>query len=96
MKFPIQLPAHIPTFKLQVWDKDILTPNDAICEANLNLGSFFRKVYKNQSARDEIARQWVAMSHSSSPGKMMGEVELSIELLSTEEASKYPNGFGRR
>lgn len=37
MKFPLNLPGRFERLKIQVWDKDYLNPNDAICEANLNL-----------------------------------------------------------
>ena len=59
------------TFSLtffQVWDKDILNPNDAIAEANLNLKSFYNRAYKNKSDRESLEQQWVAMTHPSAQG----------------------------
>ena len=37
MKFPITLPHPNPRLKLQIWDKDLISSNDIICEAILNL-----------------------------------------------------------
>lgn len=94
LKYPITLPAPNPRFKLQVWDRNMMNPNGAICEANLNLRPFFTKVYKNKLNRSEIAKQWVTMTHPNETGPQ-GEVSVSIEILSLEEAKNYPAGFGR-
>eukprot|EP01118_Nematostelium_gracile_P012023 TRINITY_DN4335_c0_g2_i2.p1 TRINITY_DN4335_c0_g2~~TRINITY_DN4335_c0_g2_i2.p1 ORF type:complete len:228 (-),score=67.79 TRINITY_DN4335_c0_g2_i2:46-627(-) len=96
MKFPIKLPAdyRVPKLKLQIWDKDILNPNDAICEANLNLRSFYKKTYNTKSNRESIAKQYVAMTHPSASG-VQGQMNVSIELMTLEESRKYPAGFGR-
>jgi len=95
MKFSLLLPTKIPTFKIQIWDQDLLNPNDAICEANLNLRSFFNKTFKNESPRESIEKQWLQMTHPSFQG-VQGEVLASFELLSAKEALSYPAGFGRK
>jgi hypothetical protein len=96
MKFPITLPAafSVPKLKFQIWDKDILNPNDAIAEANLNLRSFYKKAYRNKSARESLVKQYVAMTHPSAQG-IQGQMNVSIELLTLEEAKRFPAGFGR-
>ena len=37
MKFPLLLPYPNPRLKIQIWDKDIVSSDDMICEAILNL-----------------------------------------------------------
>jgi len=94
MKFPILVPCPIPRFQLQVWDRDILTPNDAICEANLNLRPFYWRAYKRKSSREIMDRQWIDMGHSSKEG-IQGKALVTFEILTIEEAQKYPAGLGR-
>jgi len=95
MKFPVTIPCPIPRFKLQVWDKDILSPNDAICEANLNLRPFFNKIYKNKSDRETLEKQWLVMTHPAFQGTQ-GNVLSSFELISFPESQRRPAGFGRK
>ena len=80
MKFPVTLPTTLNTFKLQVWDRNVLEANAVICEANLNLRSFFAKTIKNKSRREILPKQWVAMTHPERVG-IQGEVSISVELL---------------
>jgi len=94
MKFPLTVPSAIPKFKLQVWDKDVLKPNDAICEANLNLRPFYMKVWKNKMNRDSLAQQWITMTHPNASGPM-GKVMVSFELMTLTEAASNPAGLGR-
>eukprot|EP01119_Soliformovum_irregulare_P020127 TRINITY_DN648_c0_g1_i1.p1 TRINITY_DN648_c0_g1~~TRINITY_DN648_c0_g1_i1.p1 ORF type:complete len:1282 (+),score=464.21 TRINITY_DN648_c0_g1_i1:141-3986(+) len=94
MKFPITLPTTQNRFKLQIWDKDILNPNDAIAEANLNFKSLYKRAYKQKSSRQEIEKQWVTMTHPAATGTQ-GQVEVSFELLDLEEARRRPAGMGR-
>lgn len=61
----------------------------------MNLHSFYRKAYANKSDRETLSRQWISMTHSSNPGQLAGEVEVTFELLSREEANRFKNGFGR-
>ncbi|KAJ8550633.1 hypothetical protein ON010_g10436 [Phytophthora cinnamomi] len=51
MKFPItlghkQTNTKMPYFHIQGWDKDVLSANDAIGVATVDLGVFFRQAYK--------------------------------------------------
>jgi len=94
MKFPITLPTHQNRFKLQIWDKDILNPNDAIAEANLNFKSLYKRAYRQKSSRQEIEKQWVTMTHPAATGTQ-GQMEVSFELLDLEEARRRPAGMGR-
>jgi len=95
MKFPLTVPCKLPKFKIQVWDKDILSPNDAIAEANLNLRSFFNKAYKKKSSSESLKQQWLKMTHPSATG-IQGQVLVSMELLSQDEVARKPAGYGRK
>eukprot|EP01114_Cavostelium_apophysatum_P012665 TRINITY_DN2890_c0_g1_i2.p1 TRINITY_DN2890_c0_g1~~TRINITY_DN2890_c0_g1_i2.p1 ORF type:complete len:2032 (+),score=608.70 TRINITY_DN2890_c0_g1_i2:72-6098(+) len=95
MIFPVTIPSALPKFKLQIWDKDILTPDDAICEANLNLRPFYKKAFKNKSSRESLSKQWISMTHPSAQG-VQGKIQVSFELLSLDEASRFPAGLGRK
>ncbi|GMF14931.1 unnamed protein product [Phytophthora fragariaefolia] len=51
MKFPItlghkQINTKMPYLHVQGWDKDVLSANDAIGVATVDLGAFFRQAYK--------------------------------------------------
>lgn len=95
MIFPVQLPNPIPKFKLQVWDANIVTANEAICEANLNFRSWYKKVYRHKKERDALKRQWVSLKHPAFEG-VQGEIEVTFELLTANEAAKDPAGLGRK
>lgn len=94
MKFPLTVPCPTPRFKVQVWDRNMLAANGAICEANLNLRSFYTKAYKDKLSTHELPQQWITLTHPNATGPQ-GEVSISIELLTIEESKKRPAGFGR-
>jgi len=94
MKFPITVPNTNPRFKIQIWDKDYLSPDDAIAEANLNIRAFFNRAYKKKSKRESLPRQWLTLTHPTSKSSC-GSVEVEFELLTLEESSRNPAGFGR-
>jgi len=95
MLFPITLPYKTPRFRIQIWDKDLLNPNDVIAEANLNLNGFFKKAYKDEAGTSHtIDKQFITLTHPNFEGPQ-GRVEVSIELLTDEEARRLPAGKGR-
>jgi len=94
MNFRVTVPNAIPKFKVQIWDKDILNPNDAIAEANLNLRTFYMNTWNKKLSSAQLTRQWCVLSHPSS-STSMGEISLSFDLLTLEEASRRPAGKGR-
>lgn len=89
MKFPIIVPCKVPRFKIQIWDKDVLTPNDAIGECNLNLRPFYMKAWRNQSRREAMEKQWLNLLHPAATG-IQGKVLADFELLTMEEANSKP------
>ena len=52
-------------------------------------------MYKNKNETENIEQQWVVMTHPAFPG-VQGEVLVSFELLTMEEAKRKPAGFGRK
>jgi len=94
MKFPITVPSQNPRFKLQVWDKDILNPNDAIGEANINLRPFYMKSYRQKLDHNSLDHQWIVMTHPNATG-VQAKILVTFELLSKAEAMRRPAGFGR-
>jgi len=96
MVFPITLPFKTPRFKVQLWDKDLLNPDDVIAEASLNLAGFFKKAFKDhEKASHSIDKQFIVLTHPNYQGPQ-GRLEISIDLLTEEEARKYPVGLGRK
>jgi hypothetical protein len=54
---------------LEIWDKDLLNPNDVIAEASLNLGGFFKKAFKNHDKTSHsIEKQFITLTHPNFPG----------------------------
>jgi len=96
MVWPVEYPCSLPRLKLQTWDKDILSPDDVIAEAVINLRSFFAKAYKSKNGKStwEIPKQFIAMYHPNTEG-VQGRVEVQIDLLTVEEALSKPVGKGR-
>jgi hypothetical protein len=92
-KFPVTVPCKVPRLKIQIWDKDVFNPNDAIAEVNLNLLGLFKKCYKAKHG-DELPQQWIKMTHPNFEGTQ-GKIELTLQLLSESEAKGKPNGLGR-
>lgn len=80
--------------KIQIWDKDIVSADDIIAEAILNLSKFFRKSYKNDKGF-EFKEKWVQLFHPNEPNEVKGEVKVTVELLTKEMAEARPNGYRR-
>lgn len=94
MKFPLLLPHPAPRLKVQIWDKDVTTPDDAIGEAVLNLKPFFRKFVEKKSDREFLPKQYLTLTKTGTEG-IQGKVQLTIEVLTKDEAKRRPAGLGR-
>jgi len=95
MVFPVTLPYKNSRLKIQIWDKDLLNPNDVIAEASLNLRGFFKKAFKDHDkTTHSIDKQFITLTHPNFPGPQ-GRVEISVDLILEEEARKNPVGLGR-
>eukprot|EP01091_Cochliopodium_minus_P016955 TRINITY_DN6513_c0_g1_i1.p1 TRINITY_DN6513_c0_g1~~TRINITY_DN6513_c0_g1_i1.p1 ORF type:complete len:1344 (+),score=430.13 TRINITY_DN6513_c0_g1_i1:61-4092(+) len=90
----VVLPMKWPRFNIQIWDKDVLSPNEAIAEAVINLRGFFNKSWRKK-ATQKINRQWVKMTHPNFEGTQ-GQVEIELELLTEYDALNRPAGLGRK
>lgn len=95
MKWPITIPSDKqPRLRLQVWDKDVLNPNDAICEAILNLKGFYNKTKHKKLPYNAIEKQWVDLTHPNYEG-VQGRMLLTIQLFSQSEAIAKSAGVGQ-
>eukprot|EP01006_Ploeotia_vitrea_P043964 TRINITY_DN66795_c5_g1_i1.p1 TRINITY_DN66795_c5_g1~~TRINITY_DN66795_c5_g1_i1.p1 ORF type:complete len:1371 (-),score=823.25 TRINITY_DN66795_c5_g1_i1:1409-5521(-) len=94
MKFPVVLPKTSSRLKIALWDKDLLSANDQLCEAIINLKRFWKQSYKSGKGfiMDE---KWIKMYHPAVPNVVQGQVKVTIELLPIAEANARENGFGR-
>lgn len=61
----IRRPGSPPSSPIvaQVWDKDVVGPNESIAEAVLNLGAVFKNAYRSKGRKYELRRQWLTMTH---------------------------------
>jgi hypothetical protein len=94
MKFPVELPNTQPRLKIALWDKDLVSANDSIGEALVDLSRFFKRAYKTGKGF-ELADQWLTCYHPNSPGVSQGSVKVTIELIDKAMADAKPNGLGR-
>eukprot|EP00027_Filamoeba_sp_ATCC50430_P012373 CAMPEP_0168566368 /NCGR_PEP_ID=MMETSP0413-20121227/14383_1 /TAXON_ID=136452 /ORGANISM="Filamoeba nolandi, Strain NC-AS-23-1" /LENGTH=1321 /DNA_ID=CAMNT_0008598385 /DNA_START=51 /DNA_END=4013 /DNA_ORIENTATION=- len=94
MKFPMVLPYPTPRLKVQIWDKDVTNPDDAIGEAVVNLKPFFKKFYEKKSDRESLPKQYLTLTKTGETG-VQGKVQLTIELMTEEESKRRPAGLGR-
>jgi hypothetical protein len=101
MVFPVHVPLASPRFKLQVWDMDVFSSNDSICEASISLSSLFNKAFEtkehvkllSESGEEKI---WINdLRHPNFGSKSQGKIQISIELLPKSKAERYPAGLGR-
>lgn len=96
MRFPMVLPLPEgvpPRLQVQIWDANIVNPNESIAEAVLNLRTYL-KTCQLRRTRQELERQWITMTHPNYKGPQ-GKLELSIEVMPKFEADTMPAGLGR-
>lgn len=101
MIFPVQLPTRVsPRFTLAIWDMDVLSANDSICETVLNLRPLFLKALKTAD-RTKLVREgkekiWIEdLQHPNFKGSQ-GRLQVSFELLPDHMAKMLPAGKGRK
>jgi len=77
---------------MQTWDLELLTPNDAICEANIQLGAFFKASGKKQTFnRAELD---LNLTHPNFRGAQ-GTMSVSLEVMPKKEAEGDEVDTGR-
>eukprot|EP00743_Colponemidia_sp_Colp-15_P008352 GILK01009071.1.p1 GENE.GILK01009071.1~~GILK01009071.1.p1 ORF type:complete len:1605 (-),score=326.59 GILK01009071.1:77-4891(-) len=108
-KIPIMLPlkkAHnASVFKLSLWDRDIVTANEMICEGLIDLDRFgmLRRGYKtkqpqkleNPTQAKDKEKVWFKLFHPETKDKLQGQIRMSFEILPKATADLRKNGEGR-
>jgi len=94
MVWPISLPMKNPNLTMLLWDKDVLNPNDSVCESVINLTGLCRKAF-NAKTTQKVERQWIEMLHPNYGKQPQGKLELSMQLLTATDALAKPVGLGR-
>lgn len=79
---------------LQVWNAHLVRPNDVICEGVISLDSWLNKAARNRKKRS-LPRQWLKLFHPNHGETPRGEVELSVEVMTREDADQLRAGYGR-
>jgi len=92
-KMPVQVPAKDPRMLIQTWDVELLTPNDALAEANLSLAGLFKKAATGKMAQ-KLKKFNVNMTHPNYNG-IQSVVSIEMEVLPIEEAQQMPATHGR-
>lgn len=101
--FNLKLPFKKRTLlHLSMWDQDVFSASDSIGEVNFSLDLLLRHAYLKREEipriilrKDQEKRFWLSMMHTKWPGESQGELQVSMELMTAEEAAKFPAGLGR-
>jgi len=92
--FDFILPTKLENrLNIQLWDRDILTPDAFMAESTLNLTTLFRAAHKS-GKNVNVARQWMELTFPNKQG-LQGRVELEIEIVTNDYALAHPLGRGR-
>jgi len=100
IKFPISLPIKPwPRLRFQIWDLDVFSPNDSICETVMTLKGLCKRAMKKKD-RIKIyvkGKDRFTLENLKHPnfGENQGKMDISIEILPADMASQLPAGFGR-
>ena len=94
MVWPVALPEKVPRLLLQVWDDDVIGADDAIGEAELNVKSLYDRALRKKGQSMHMEKTWIACKHANFTG-VQAEVQISIDLLTLQEARAKPAGRGR-
>jgi hypothetical protein len=100
--FPVELPIDVKTqLSLSLWDQDIFSASDSIGEVNVSLDMLLATAYVNREEKprlilrkDQTKRFMLDFLHSNFEGPQ-AKVKISMELMTCEEAAKFPAGVGR-
>merc|ERR1719478_1859367 len=94
---------HPARFKIAIYDKDVFSSNDSICECNLSLHQLLRKAWKTKDMAQITVREginitdriWIEdLRHSNYEGSQ-GKVEVSFQCMPLAMARQLPAGLGR-
>jgi len=99
MVWPILLPTKVQhRLRVQVWDKNVASPNEAIAEAVLNLRGFYKKAQREKKdsnikyhcvgperAEDKGEDFYVSLTDPNAQGPQ-GKIKLTVQLLTQDES----------
>merc|ERR1712070_797210 len=87
----VQIPSKDPRLLVQTWDVELLTPNDALAEADLSLKGLFGKAAQNK-LRQTLKGLSVNMTHPNYGGV---QSVIKLDVVPGEEARQQPAVHGR-
>eukprot|EP00744_Colponema_vietnamica_P005269 GILI01007734.1.p1 GENE.GILI01007734.1~~GILI01007734.1.p1 ORF type:complete len:1327 (-),score=328.72 GILI01007734.1:207-4187(-) len=93
MIFNILVPSKAPRLKVQIWNANLLTADEPLSEAVIDMKSIYKKLKKEKNAT--LNRGWLKLSHPSFPGENRGQVELEATIVTAEDAQADPRGIAR-
>lgn len=88
----MKIPCTMPRIVVQTWDLELLTPNDALCESNIQLGAFFKAAEKKKARNS--AELDLGMKHPNFRGEQ-AQISLSMEVMPRKDAEDDPVDDGR-
>lgn len=94
MVFPVTLPANIPTITFQVWNHNLLSSNDALAEATIDLSSDYNSARKFRKTVN-ISKSWIPLALPANPEEPRGAIEVQIDIVPSNLANTLPVGKGR-
>ncbi|SBT74771.1 ferlin, putative [Plasmodium malariae] len=92
--YNIKIPTNATTIKVQVHNYALLSSNEPIGEATLDLAAHFYRARKKKGFY-HIPRFWLACKHPAHKNKIRGNVEIEASILPKSEAEVDPVGNGR-
>jgi hypothetical protein len=104
MVFPVQLPMKKHMLTLAIWDKDLLSANDYICEATFDFTSdALKAIHREETVHmkgPEGEKFWIPCGNSKMVGgqavqETLGKILVSVSIVPKEQAALAPVGQGR-
>eukprot|EP00479_Gromia_sphaerica_P012959 TRINITY_DN702_c0_g1_i3.p1 TRINITY_DN702_c0_g1~~TRINITY_DN702_c0_g1_i3.p1 ORF type:complete len:172 (+),score=42.62 TRINITY_DN702_c0_g1_i3:333-848(+) len=107
MLFPLELPfpkTRPPRLRMQVWDRDLFSANDAICEANISLLGLMKQAFKKKKpvtvrGLDDDGKPssdfWIEDMPNPQGEITTARIKVSVEILPQATAQQMPAGLGR-
>lgn len=89
MVWPVTLPAKVPRLKLQLWDENITSENEAIGECIYNLKPFFDRAQQYKQSVTHSPSEWLSFTHPNHVEiESLGDLNLEMWLYTKSEARK--------
>ncbi|GAW78974.1 ferlin [Plasmodium gonderi] len=92
--FNIKIPTNSTSIKVQVHNYALLSSNEPIGEATLEMSAHFYRARKKKGLY-HIPRFWLQCKHPAHKNKVRGSVEIEASILPKSEAEIEPVGNGR-